>query len=134
VLGLATGFLGGDKRLSAGAAEALLLHDWPFNVRELEHTITAAAVRPADGVIRAEHLPPPIAARVAHRAKTTTASPPLEALVDRTRTPTRDELERVLRHHRGNLAEVAEFFGKDRRQVYRWLEKHGLDADAYRDG
>jgi transcriptional regulator with GAF, ATPase, and Fis domain len=135
VLGLAATFLGDGVRLSVNAAEALLLHEWPFNVRELENVAASAAVRPSDGVIRAEHLPPAIAARVAHRSRTgaTTAPPPLEALIDRSRTPTRDDLVRVLRHLRGNLADVAEFFGKDRRQVYRWLEKHGLDADAYRE-
>jgi sigma-54 dependent transcriptional regulator, acetoin dehydrogenase operon transcriptional activator AcoR len=35
---------GGKLSLSDRAAEALLLYDWPFNVRELEHAIQNAAV------------------------------------------------------------------------------------------
>jgi transcriptional regulator of acetoin/glycerol metabolism len=54
-------------------------------------------------------------------------------VVDRARTPSRDDLVRVLQKFAGNVAEVAEFFGKDRKQVYRWLEKHGLDADSFRE-
>jgi transcriptional regulator with GAF, ATPase, and Fis domain len=136
VLALAVAFLPDGARLSPTAAEALLLHDWPFNVRELENMMTAAALRPTDGVIRAEHLPQPLAARVAHRIRKasgpTAAPPPIEALVDRAKAPSRDELEKVLRHFEGSIADTAEFFGKDRRQVYRWLEKFGIDPDALR--
>jgi hypothetical protein len=32
----------------------------------------------------------------------------------------------------GNVARVAEYFGKERRQVYRWAERHGLDPDDFR--
>jgi len=55
---------GGKLALSAPAAEALLLHDWPFNVRELEHAIETAAVRAeGDAVIRWQYLPPSIGDR-----------------------------------------------------------------------
>jgi DNA-binding NtrC family response regulator len=134
VLGLAASFLGDGLRLSATAAEALLLHDWPYNVRELAQTCAAAAVRAADGVVKPAHLPPAIAARVAHRARPAgSVAPPLAALVDRTQPPTRDGLVAVLAAMHGNLADVAAYFGKDRRQVYRWLDRHGLDAARYRD-
>ena len=133
VLGLAAAFLGDTRRLAVGAAEALLLHDWPFNVRELESVVATSAVRAADGTIRPEALPPALEARVAHRSRVKTTEPPLEALVDRTHAPSHDGLVRVMRHCRGNLADVADYFGKDRRQIYRWLEKHGIDAAAFRD-
>ncbi len=55
---------GGKLALSARAAEKLLLHDWPFNVRELEHAIETAAVRAeGDAVIRCRYLPPGIGDR-----------------------------------------------------------------------
>ncbi|MFP2908503.1 hypothetical protein ACLESD_26305, partial [Pyxidicoccus sp. 3LFB2] len=57
---------------------------------------------------------------------------PLEVLVPRDRPPTRDELHTVLTRLEGNMAQVADFFGKDRRQVYRWAERLGIDPDAYR--
>ncbi len=33
----------------------------------------------------------------------------------------------------GNLAQVASYFRKDRRQAYRWLERFGIDVGGYRD-
>jgi Nif-specific regulatory protein len=64
ILELARGVLdqhgGGRVALSCRAAEALLRYDWPFNVRELEAALEAAAVRAVDGVIHCWHLPPAI--------------------------------------------------------------------------
>jgi DNA-binding NtrC family response regulator len=61
ILDLARGVLdrhrGGRVALSCRAAEALLLHDWPLNVDELERVLESAAVRAVDGVIRGWHLP-----------------------------------------------------------------------------
>jgi hypothetical protein len=37
-----------------------------------------------------------------------------------------------MKRFRGSVALTAEFFGKERRQIYRWLERHDLDPDALR--
>ena len=42
---------------SSEAARALLLHDWPHNVRELEKCVVGAAVLSKGGRIDLEHLP-----------------------------------------------------------------------------
>ncbi|HZI14383.1 MAG TPA: sigma 54-interacting transcriptional regulator [Myxococcus sp.] len=124
--------------LTADAAEALLLHDWPHNVRELEQALAAAAVRAGNGPLRREHLPPAWVERLKDRAFPAPAVPapaapmPLEVLVPRDRPPGREELHTVLTRLEGNMAQVADFFGKDRRQVYRWAEKLGIDPDSYR--
>jgi transcriptional regulator with GAF, ATPase, and Fis domain len=146
LLPLAAGVLAaqpGAPALSASAAEALLLHDWPRNVRELEQVVAAAAVRagPA-GVIGLEHLPEALATRVTARdagdvagpdaAASREAVPPLELLVDRTATPDEPTLRMVLERLDGNLVKVAELFGRDRKQIYRWLERYGLDAESFR--
>ncbi|MCZ7684940.1 MAG: hypothetical protein M5U28_41675 [Sandaracinaceae bacterium] len=47
--------------------------------------------------------------------------------------PSRQRLEHLLREHRGQIADVAHATGHSRRQVYRWLEKYGLDLATYRD-
>jgi transcriptional regulator of acetoin/glycerol metabolism len=77
ILALARGILdqhrGGRLALSCNAAEALLLHDWPRNLRELEHALESAVVRAGDGVIRCPHLPPAIAARLQARDATRVA-------------------------------------------------------------
>jgi transcriptional regulator with GAF, ATPase, and Fis domain len=127
--------------LSADAAEALILHDWPGNVRELEQVLAAAVIRAAGQAPRAtelrlEHLPPAIAAHLGARASTTSAAAPalpLSVTVSREVVPTRDELCAALTRFDGNVARVAEHFGKDRQQVYRWARRHGIDMDSFRE-
>jgi transcriptional regulator with GAF, ATPase, and Fis domain len=131
VLLLAGAFLareGGTTQLSALAAEALVLHDWPYNVRELEQAMRAAAVRAGStGPVRVDHLPDDIARRVGDRITRTGASrTPLAAQIDRSVPPSREVLQRVLEHHGGSVAETARFFGKDRRQIYRWADRLGV--------
>jgi transcriptional regulator of acetoin/glycerol metabolism len=74
ILDLARGVLdqhrGGRLALSCRAAEALLLHDWPLNVGELERVLESAAVRAVDGVIRGWHLPSEIATAGSETAST----------------------------------------------------------------
>jgi transcriptional regulator of acetoin/glycerol metabolism len=46
--------------------------------------------------------------------------------------PDRDELVARLRATHGNVNRMAEHYGKDAKQVYRWLKRVGLDPDDYR--
>ncbi len=121
--------------IAPDAAEALVLHDWPYNVRELAQTVRAAS-QLARGRIELGHLPTEIAAHVHDRAsagaprRMETLPPTL--LVRRDRAPSADELREVLKHFGGNVAKVAAFFDKDRRQIYRWAEKLGVDLTEER--
>src|SRR5262249_28702300 len=137
ILRLAQGFLERDapgRALSVRAAEALLLHDWPFNVRQLEQAVAAAVVR-AEGseLIRRAHLADEISGGIGDdEAPRATAEPPLELSIARDEVPSERELRMVLARFAGNMAQVAKFFGKDRQQVYRWATRYGIDPDAYR--
>lgn len=122
------------KKLSPDAAEALLLHRWPYNVRELEQLCAGVAVR-AEGAdeILLEHLPVAMRGVVeARRPVGGPSEPPLSLSVRPDGTPSAEELTRVFAHHKGNVAKVAEFFGRDRRQIYRWIERYDLDVEALR--
>jgi DNA-binding NtrC family response regulator len=138
ILGLARSLLDrqrGHAGVSASAAEALLLYDWPRNVRELEQVLTAASIRSGDGVVRPEHLPESIARPVLARTALVSSSPPetpLQVIVPPSVAPNVDGLRLVLDKFHGNVAQVASYFGKDRKQIYRWAEKLGVDLEATR--
>jgi DNA-binding NtrC family response regulator len=137
ILRLAEAFLAREAsgaRLPPGAAEALLIFGWPFNVRQLEHVLTAASARAKGAVIQLEHLPDEIARTVLARAPqqpsiAPSVAPPAELLVRRDEMPTEEDLRLVLARYGGNVSKVAEFFGKDRRQIYRWMERYGIARD-----
>jgi len=112
--------------LTLQAAEALLLHDWPLNVREVQQV--AAVVRmfmAGASSVDLEHLPTSVTAAY-HRALTCgdgRPSPPME----------RAELVRVIAEHEGNVARVARTLGKTRQQIYRLAALHRIDVKALRD-
>ena len=138
VLPLARHFLRADagaaEALHADVAEALMLYHWPYNVRELRQLLTATAVRAGAGApMRLEHLPTEVTAHLSGRVQQDDDVPtPPELFVSRDAAPTKESLQQVLAYYRGNVPKVAEFFGRDRRQIYRWAEKHGIDLDAVR--
>jgi DNA-binding NtrC family response regulator len=114
--------------LSTGAAEALLLHPFPLNVRELKQALEQAAVRAQGAVIRLRDLPPEIAAHVAHRADAEPGAAPLPLLVPAGAKPTQGELVLVLERFQGNISRTAAFFGRDRKQIYRWMREYGIQT------
>ncbi len=138
ILHLAAAFLArsGAIELTTSAAEALLLYAWPYNVRELEQVLAAAAVRAGpEGRLRAAHLPPELVASLGARAASSTrrpARPPLAVLVPPDRVPDGEALRVAFERLDGNLARVAEHFGRDRRQIYRWLAQAGIDVASLR--
>jgi DNA-binding NtrC family response regulator len=115
-----------DVKFAADAAQALLEHDWPLNVRELEQALAGALALSKLGTIERAHLP-----RLLREA-------PVERMVPRELSSDEErhkgELALLLAQHHGNLSAVARAVGKGRTQVVRWLERYGLDASRYRVG
>jgi transcriptional regulator with PAS, ATPase and Fis domain len=130
VLGLLLHALGDPgARIAPSLAEALLAHPFPFNVREVQAIATqlklrGAASAPYERGLIDELLPAPATA-IADAAET--AEPD-----DDRGPPGRDELEALLRRHRGVVADIARAMNRSRKQVYRWLAHHGLDAGNFR--
>jgi DNA-binding NtrC family response regulator len=125
---------------------ALLLHPWPFNVRELRKVATQLAVR-AQGAPRLTlELFEPHLRHTAPRATVASAeaSPPgagshAEAVAEdgderAQPIPDRARLEALLRRWHGVIADVARETGRSRKQVYRWIQHYELDVASYRDG
>lgn len=137
-------FLGDPtKRLTREAAEALLLHSWPHNVRALKHAAERARLLAAStSEIDVAQLPPALQRRGPGPADTFDDRPPPE-LAPHTpaphapafrdaEAPTRDELVALLTEHGGNVAQICRRTGRHRQQVYRWLKKHDLELEPFR--
>jgi transcriptional regulator of acetoin/glycerol metabolism len=99
--------------LRPDAVGALLRYPWPMTVRELRHAIAGALVLGVGGTIRAHDLPAP---RRDARA----------AVLEDEDAMLKEELERRLLEHDGNLSQVAREMGKARQQVQRWVKRFGL--------
>jgi DNA-binding NtrC family response regulator len=126
------------KCVAPDAAESLLAHAWPFNVRGLEQTIRVAAAhleRSESARLEAAHLGAAFRASMESRLGGAPAPSPLAKILEirPDAVPTADELRSVIAHFGGNVTRVAAFFGKERRQIYRWAEKHDIDLGEARD-
>ncbi len=131
-------FLGvAAKPLSTEAAEALLVHDWPQNIRELKHAAerTRLFVQNLDRVglnALPPHLKPKPTSQSPGPRPSSAPVPPSSEVVVEEEPPSREELALLLRTHGGNVAQVARALNRHRQQVYRWLKRFDLDAEAYR--
>jgi DNA-binding NtrC family response regulator len=108
---------------TAEFAEALVLHDWPLNVRELQNVVQRLVLsRPHDSPWDFTFLPAPLQRPLLQR----------EEGQEDTGAPGRAELKAALEEAEGNVARVAQKFGRDRTQVYRWLRRYQVDPQSYR--
>jgi transcriptional regulator of acetoin/glycerol metabolism len=99
--------------LRPDAVAAMLRYDYPMNVRELRHAVDSAMVLGEKGTIRAEDLP----------ARMRDFEPLAPSEAD---AALKQELEKHLIEHGGNLSQVAREMGKARQQVQRWVKRFGL--------
>jgi transcriptional regulator with GAF, ATPase, and Fis domain len=137
ILDLAREFSAG-ARLTANAAEALLLWNYPRNVRELKGWVEVAtklsqksgSIRLADlGQLSAE-LVEPIQARRNNRDSH--SKPPEGPMESQSLVARRAQLQDLLLSTGGNISQVAEQLGKPRAQIYRWAKSLGLEASRFR--
>lgn len=108
--------------LDAEAAEALLLAEWPDNLRGLDRLAHRLAARPAG----AGRVHPAELAALGVSARREAPEGP--AGVDRLQLPTREAFVAAYAEHSGSVRGLARHFGRDRRQIYRWIAAYGLDA------
>jgi transcriptional regulator with GAF, ATPase, and Fis domain len=117
------GHAGADpSALSAELVERLLFHHWPHNVREVTTAANHLRLFGADDAFLS---------RLAHPADgpSPAVAPHRERALE---PPTREELIALLEKHRGVLLAVAGELGCSRRQVGRWIDKHGIERAAFR--
>ncbi|MBX3246661.1 MAG: sigma-54-dependent Fis family transcriptional regulator [Myxococcales bacterium] len=112
--------------LAEDAKEALRVHEFPGNVRELRNVIERAVLLEAELEVRAEHLALPAQTRVAVEAMgdelqvvLPNASFSLEALEAAT-------LRAALAKHAGNVSRAARYLRIGRQKLLYRMRKHGL--------
>ena len=113
------------RALTSDLAEALLLHDWPLNVRGLLNVLAIAAICVPPG----EPLSLGAEVRTAlwnSRTLTTVPDEPGPLVVDK------EGLEQLLERFNGGVAAVARHLGISRPKLYRLLRVRGLVPATFR--
>ena len=104
--------------ISVEAFRAISRHEWPFNLRQLEHTMRSAVAVAGQGRIRGDLL-----RRVSWDLDASTTPRRLAAV--------RRELLQQLSRHEGRLDDVASALGCERADVERWLERFDLEPAGF---
>src|SRR3954469_497546 len=110
------------KVFAPDAINRMLTYPWPGNIRELESTVSRAALTSTGRIIRdtnLEFLPP-------HTASHADSSPRLPTLADAERA----HIVRVLEAVGWNKKEAARVLDISRGTLYRKILEYGLDPDA----
>jgi len=127
----------GEFEITPDAAEAMLTYGWPYNVRELEQVLAPLAAPIAQrGTLDFHDLPVRLHRGLEQRFHSTAQTDTsLMALIGvrRSAVPNAEELRTVVSAYQGNIAQGAAFFGKDRRQIYRWAQALDVDIASLRD-
>lgn len=119
---------GREVSFTANFVDGMLLHSWPHNVRELRMAAQRFAVLiGSDGLCHATLLEELGAAGVARKTSVVKRAPQ-----DLDPPPPREELVAIIKQLSGNMVQVAEHFGKHRKQIYRWCERYGIALADYR--
>jgi len=111
--------------ITVPAARALFLGPLPGNVRQLRAALRSAALLAGNETIDEAHLP---------KLDDAAAPEPVPAAPASSgrATPDSEQLARALADSGGNVAQAARALGTHAKQVYRWIERHGLTLDDYR--
>jgi transcriptional regulator with PAS, ATPase and Fis domain len=112
-----------DLRLTPAAAQTILSHDWPLNIRQLEQALSGALALSGSGPIERAHLP---------AAVLEAAEPQAAPDLDPSEVRHREELIQLLGQHEGNITAVAKALGKGRTQIIRWIKRYGIDIKSLR--
>jgi two-component system NtrC family response regulator len=127
-------------RLRPDAAELVLLHAWPENLRGVDrfvHRVLASGESSVGRRVLAAVMPEILEQASADTARSPERStaPPLESEAppsDQTEhsaseRPSREQFMQVYEATGRNVRATSKHFGKDRRQIYRWLELFGIE-------
>jgi two-component system response regulator HydG len=117
------------RGFSKGAQQALMLYDWPGNIRQLRNSVESMIVLDTDGVLDVDDLPD----EIAHLGRQTEGGDRVEAatgadgLVGRPLTEVeRYYIQRALELCNGKRQDAAALLGIGERTLYRKITEYGL--------
>ncbi|HUH03764.1 MAG TPA: sigma 54-interacting transcriptional regulator [Kofleriaceae bacterium] len=114
-------------------ADLLVRHAWPDNLRGLDRLIHELATGAVPGrPVAREDMPPWLQTDATGNSAVPIVATPRLAPTPVSRpakrpVPSRDEFVAVFEQLEGNVRAMAKHFGRDRRQIYRWLDSFGLN-------
>jgi len=121
-----------DVMFRTEAVSAILAHDWPMNIRELDQALSGALAQTTR--IAVTDLPPAVQ-RATEPRRARLGDPHAGARGPRELTEedlaTRAELVALLRKTMGNISHVAEAMGKERIQIRRWIKRYEIRLEEY---
>jgi two-component system response regulator GlrR len=111
--------------ISEAALRVLARHDWPGNIRELEHRIERAVVMCEENLIEETHL---------QLAQGTPVAEPgfRQAKANVVTQFEKNYIQSVLRAHAGNITRAAVAVKKNRRAFWQLIRKHGIDVECFK--
>jgi len=124
-------------RLSPEAGRALLAHDWPLNVRELNQALGVAIALAKGDVLEERDFPASIRTPRASAEPERAPAAPAEAPLARQAVPDdegslRALLMASLETSGGNVSDVSRALGKTRMQIHRWMKRFDIDPQSFR--
>jgi DNA-binding NtrC family response regulator len=141
----AAGERASSLKLTPEFGRALLAHDWPLNVRELNQALGVALALARGTTLDVEHVPASIRLGDAEReGEGTPSNPPPAPVAERPRASTpppaipeddaslRALVLAQLEAHRGNISDVSRALGKTRMQIHRWMKRFAIDPESFR--
>ena len=112
------------KKLSPDALDALMAYSWPGNVRELRNLIERLCILTRGDVIRRDELPALTIVREEDARKDPFGLRTYQEFKD---FMEKEYLERKLRQNNGNVSRTARQLDMQRSNLYKKLEKYGVD-------
>jgi DNA-binding NtrC family response regulator len=123
--------------LAPDALALLLAHDWPGNVREIQHVLRYALLEGDRPIVTAADLPPDLTGRDLGLVREDFSLPPGMSLADGlARVKARVEpvwIATALAAHTGHHGRTAQALGLSRKALYEKMIRYGLQAPAVED-
>jgi DNA-binding NtrC family response regulator len=142
----AAGERASSLKLTPEFGRALMAHDWPLNVRELNQALGVALALAHGTTLDVEHVPASIRLgddREEREGSSSNAAPapPVERPRASTPPPPIPEDDASLRAlvlaqleaHSGNISDVSRALGKTRMQIHRWMKRFAIDPASFRN-